>query len=91
MLGGSQLIGVTMRAKVESVGKLGSVSNDKTNTIPPGTKVRNAVEPLRRTGLWSVERSTWMPREGTCPEYGRCAGIDCDPRHRAGGGEPMDQ
>lgn len=60
---------------MESVGKTGSVSNDKTNTIPPGTKVRNAVEPLRRTGLWSVERSTWMPREGTCPEYGRCAGL----------------
>lgn len=64
MLCGIQSFGATMRAKVESVGKTGSVSNDKTNTIPPGTKVRNAVEPLRRTGLWSVERSTWMPREG---------------------------
>ena len=37
-----------MRVKVESVGKTGSVSIDETNTIPPGTKVRNAVEPLRK-------------------------------------------
>ena len=90
MLGGTQSIGVTVRAKVESVGKTGSVSIDKTNTIPPGTKVRNAVEPLRRTGLWSVERSTRISRERTCPEHGRCGGIDRAPRHRAGGGEPID-
>ena len=49
MLGGSKLIGATMRAKVESVGKPGSVSIAKTNTISPGTKVRNAVEPARNT------------------------------------------
>ena len=48
MLGGTQPIGATMRAKVGSVGKTGSVSIDKTNTIPTGTKVRNAVEPLRK-------------------------------------------
>ena len=48
MLVGSQLIGSTMRVKVESVGKTGSVSIDETNTIPPGTKVRNADEPLRK-------------------------------------------
>ena len=49
MLGGTQSIGATMRAKVESVGKPGSVSIAKTNTISPGTKVRNAVEPARNT------------------------------------------
>ena len=38
MLGGTQSIGVTVRAKVESVGKTGSVSIDKTNTIPPVTR-----------------------------------------------------
>lgn len=38
MLVGSQLIGATMRVKVESVGKTGSVSIDKTNTIPPVTR-----------------------------------------------------
>lgn len=38
MLGGTQPIGATMRAKVESVGKPGSVSIAKTNTIPPGTR-----------------------------------------------------
>ena len=48
MLVGSQLIGSTMRVMVESVDKFGSVSIEKTNTIPPGTKVRNAVEPLRK-------------------------------------------
>lgn len=84
MLVGSQLIGVTMRAKVESVGKTGSVSIDMTNTIPPGTKVRNSVEPLQRTGLWSVERSNRMSRERTCPEHGRCGGLD-----RALGIEPV--
>ena len=31
-----------------------------------------------------------MPRERTCPEHVRCAGLDCDPWHRAGGGEPID-
>ena len=49
MLVGSLLIGATMRTKVESVGKPGSVSIAKTNTISPGTKVRNAVEPARNT------------------------------------------
>ena len=38
MLGGTQSIGATMRAKVESVGKTGSASIDETNTIPPGTR-----------------------------------------------------
>lgn len=38
MLVGSLLIGATMRTKVESVGKTGSVSIDKTNTIPHGTR-----------------------------------------------------
>lgn len=38
MLGGTQSIGATMRVKVESVGKTGSVAIDETNTIPPGTR-----------------------------------------------------
>ena len=65
MLGGTQSIGATMRVKVESVGKTGSVSIDETNTIPPGTRYEMQSNLYGRTGLWSVERSTWMPREGT--------------------------
>ena len=65
MLGGTQSIGATMRVKVESVGKTGSVAIDKTNTIPPGTRYEMLSNLYKRTGLWSVVRSTWMPREGT--------------------------
>ena len=51
MLVGSQLIGATVRAKVESVGKPGSVSIDKTNTIPPGTRYEMQSNLYGRTGL----------------------------------------
>lgn len=76
---------------MESVGKPGSVSIDETNTIPPEQRCEMQTNLYGRTGLWSVERSTRMSRERTCPEHGRCAGLDCAPRHRAGGGEPIDK
>ena len=51
MLGGTQSIGVTMRTKVESVGKTGSVSIDKANTISPGTRYEMQSNLYGRTGL----------------------------------------
>ena len=54
MLGGTLSIGATRKAKVESVGKTGSVSIDKTNTIPPVTRYEMRSNLCGRTGLFEA-------------------------------------
>ena len=80
-----------MRAKVENGGESGTVSIDKTQYDPSLNKSAKCPAIFEElSNLWSVERSTRKSRKRTgCKSHNRKP--DRAPRHRAGGGGPIDK